>query len=402
MRIGIDLRSLEDGAQHRGIGRYATELIETLSGLDHDNEYVFLLSKPSAVKPKLTLNKKFTCSYVYGSGWSLRSVKYVRIMFLLPKPLAVDRFGLDVVLQIDTSQRIKARRTPVVSVIYDLIPFIYKDLYQHVHRGGYTPGHLIGYSRMKLRWKALERQIQDYKNHARVISISEHSKRDLVKWVPRLKSENVVAIPLAAGQLPAVPTKIPERLNKLGLKNFLFYVGGADPRKGLAEFVGALEELWSKDPETQVVIAGKDIVAPDLQDAIKLRKVINNLSRADQVITPGYMSDGELAWLYAHARAFVFPSRYEGFGLPILEAMQAGCPVVTYDNSSISEVAGEAALLVPDGESMVPALHKVMSDESLRQDLIKKGKARAKQFNWEKTAKETLTVLMQSAKDKRS
>jgi glycosyltransferase involved in cell wall biosynthesis len=146
-------------------------------------------------------------------------------------------------------------------------------------------------------------------------------------------------------------------------------------------------------------VAGKDIVDPEAQDGVKLLKAISRLSRPKQVITPGFISDSDLAWLYGHAMAFVFPSRYEGFGLPVLEAMQAGCPVVAYDNSSIPEVAGDAALLVPDGDSLVPAITKVLKDEALRQTLIQKGKARAKRFSWDRTARETLGVLSEAAKE---
>jgi glycosyltransferase involved in cell wall biosynthesis len=397
MRIGIDLRSMEGGAQHRGIGRYATSLIETISRLDHQNEYVFMLSGKNAKKPVFKLDKSFKYSYVTGPGGGLRTVKYIRIVYLLPKPMPVDKYGLDVVLQLDLTQRIKSRHTAIVSVIYDLIPFLYKEQYQHVHFGGYSPGRLIGYTRMRLRWKALENQIQLYKKHHKVISISERSKQDLVKWVPALRPENVAVIMLAAGELPAAAKTTPADLKTHSLDQFLFYVGGADPRKGLIELVDSMEEVWKQYPNLQLVLAGKDILSPDAWDAINLRDKISKSTRPDRIITPGFISDADLAWLYANAMAFVFPSRYEGFGLPVLEAMQAGCPVVAYDNSSIPEVAGDAALLVPDGQTMVPAIKKVIEDKELRQALIKKGKQRADQFTWEKTAKETLAVLEEVA-----
>ncbi len=398
MRVGIDLRSMEGGAQHRGIGRYATSLIETISRLDHNNEYVFLLSGKSAKQPVFNLDKGFKHSFVIGPGGGLRSVKYIRIVYLLPKPMPVDKYNLDVVLQLDLTQRIKSRHTAIVSVIYDLIPFIYKEQYQHVHFGGYSPGRLIGYSRMRLRWKALEKQIQLYKKHHKVISISECSKQDLVKWVPDLKAENVKVIMLAAGELPNAPKAIPTDLKKLGLDQFLLYVGGADPRKGLMELVESMEEVWQYNPRLQLVLAGKDILSPDAWDAINLREKISQSSLRHNILTPGFISDEDLAWLYAKAMAFVFPSRYEGFGLPVLEAMQAGCPVVAYNNSSIPEVAGDAALLVPDGQTMVPAIKKILQDKELRQDLVTKGKKRAAQFTWEKTAKETLAVLEEVAR----
>jgi len=393
VKIGVDLRSLEGGAQHRGIGRYATELIQALSQVDHHNEYVFFVSHPKAVPPEFKLHPKFMTSAAHGRGQGWRGVKYARILAITGRPLSVDSYGVDVFFQIDMTQPIRVRSTPVVSVVYDLIPFLYKDMYQKVHLGGYTPGHLIGYSRMRLQWTRYYQWLQRYKDSARIISISEHSKRDLMKFVPGIDPEKIIVTPLAAGGPPPTGAAQSERLKKLGLKHFLFYVGGADPRKGLVAFTKSMEVVWQKHPDTQVVFAGKEVLAEDVPEAVKLRKTAEASSRPKQIKRLGFISDEELGWLYSHAAAFIWPSRYEGFGLPILEAMQAGCPVVTYDNSSLPEVTGTAALLVKDGKSMAPAIIKLLDDESLRKRLIKDGKAQAAKFTWAKTAKATLVAL---------
>ena len=119
---------------------------------------------------------------------------------------------------------------------------------------------------------------------------------------------------------------------------------------------------------------------------------------AKDVLTPGFISDVDLQYLYKQAVCLVFPSRYEGFGLPVLEAMAIGCPVVAYRNSSIPEVAGEAGLLVNDGDPLAPAIEKVLKDPKLRKDLIAKGRKQAAKFSWEKTAQRTLAVLREAAK----
>ncbi len=393
MRIGVDLRSLEGGAQHRGIGRYASELLSALSKIDHTNEYVFFVSGPRVEIPTFQLHEKFSHSHAKGKGEGWRNVKYARIFALKRRPLKIDSYKLDVFFHIDIFQPIIARTTPVVSVLYDLIPFLYKDMYQHVHLGGLTPGHLIGYTRIKLRWKVHAKQLKSFRSAAQVISISEHSKKDLLSFLSGIKPENVKAIPLAAGELPPIPKSAPKRLAELKDKECLFYVGGADPRKGLVPLARTMEGVWKQFPNTRLVLAGKEVTQADVPEAVKLRKTVQGLSRPDQVHLLGFISDEELAWLYQHATAFVFPSRYEGFGLPILEAMQAGCPVITYDNSSLPEVAGKAALVVPDGESMEAAICAVLSSPAVHTELIKKGRRQAAKFTWQRTAKETLKVL---------
>jgi glycosyltransferase involved in cell wall biosynthesis len=302
-----------------------------------------------------------------------------------------------VILQIDTLEELVTKRTPVVSLIYDLIPFIYKEHYQYVHLGGYTPGHIIGYSRMKLRWVILEHRLKLYKSSNKIISISNSSKNDLIEMVPGDKPSDIKVIPLSSGNFSQGKKSI--NIPELSTRRFIFYVGGADPRKGLVEFAKSLEKLWLNHPELYVVFAGKEITLTDVPEARKLNEVVSQLSKSNQVYLKGFVSDEELSWLYKNATAFVFPSRYEGFGLPVLEAMQAGCPVVAYNNSSIPEVAGNAAILVEDGKSMVPAIEKILDDSKYRNELIQLGKNQAAKFSWEKTARETLEVLVEAVNE---
>ena len=123
-------------------------------------------------------------------------------------------------------------------------------------------------------------------------------------------------------------------------------------------------------------------------------KTVEELNLQDRVIFKGYIPDNELEWMYLNASLFVFPSLSEGFGLPILEAMSCGVPVITSNYGAMAEVAGNAALLVNpyNIDEIAEAMYKVLTDQKLKEDLIKKGLERAKQFSWEKTAKETLEV----------
>jgi len=393
MKIGIDLRALEGGIQHRGIGRYATQLIEALSEIDKNNEYIFFISDPSVEAPTFKLSQGFSSSIKTGKKAWTRKAKFVRTMYLRQNPLHVDRYDLDVFFHIDIQQPIIAKKTPVVSVLYDLIPFIYKDTYQYIHFGGFNPGNIVFYIRLKLMWMLAEKSLQDYHKAAGVVSISEYSKNDLAKFLPGVDSSKIHAIPLAASPVSDVLPKPSKSLQKMEGLDYIFYVGGADPRKGLVGFVADMEAVWVKHPNTHLILAGKEVVDKEVPEAARLHEAVKASSKPKQIHLLGFISDEELAWLYSHAVAFVFPSRYEGFGLPVLEAMQAGCPVVAYSNSSVPEVAGDAALLVSDGKPLAPSINELIGGLVLRKSMINKGYKQAAKFTWQKTAKKTLQVL---------
>jgi glycosyltransferase involved in cell wall biosynthesis len=184
---------------------------------------------------------------------------------------------------------------------------------------------------------------------------------------------------------------------KLAEQPYLLYVGGIDIRKNVVGLLETFYQLKPDHPNLRLITVGKEFSLKQLEDLGWHKVLEGNKDYAKDVIAPGFLSAGDLLYLYQKASAFVFPSRYEGFGLPVLEAMSAGCPVVAYNNSSIPEVAGSAALLVKDGDSLVPAVQRVLNDPKLRAELIRKGKERVKLFPWDKTAKKTLAVLRKTA-----
>lgn len=176
---------------------------------------------------------------------------------------------------------------------------------------------------------------------------------------------------------------------------YALYVGTLQPRKNLARLIDAYARLVTREAvEWELVIAGGVgwMGEPFQQQAIAL-------GLADRIHFPGYVADDALPGLLAGARFFVFPSLYEGFGLPVLEAQQMGAAVMTSNNSSLPEVAGDAALLVDpnDVEAIADAMLRLSRDEALRQELIAKGYENVKRFSWEKAARETLAVLMEAA-----
>lgn len=171
-------------------------------------------------------------------------------------------------------------------------------------------------------------------------------------------------------------------------QRFILYLGTLEPRKGIDTLIDAVAALPA-ETSVPLVLAGKK---GWYWDRIQARIQANNLQNRVQLL--GYVHDDELPVLYSAASVFAFPSRYEGFGLPVLEAMACGTPVITTNVSSLPEVVGDAAILVPPDqpEALSRALHDVLSHETFAHTLRDAGRARARYFSWERAARETIAV----------
>ncbi len=183
----------------------------------------------------------------------------------------------------------------------------------------------------------------------------------------------------------------PEAVKELESKRFVMYVGRPTPHKNLERLVEAFELLRSRNPSLLLVLAGKkDTNYRRIEKNIRKRGVRG-------VVFADYVSEGQLRWLYGHCAAYVFPSLSEGFGLPGLEAMAHGAPVVSSSATCLPEVYGDAAHYFNplDVTAMADAVNEVLTDKVLRVELVKKGRARAAKYSWEQTAKETLAVYRQ-------
>jgi len=230
-----------------------------------------------------------------------------------------------------------------------------------------------------------------------LIAVSEFTKRELMELY-QTPGDKISVTPEAAGD-QFHPTPAPgENPNRpLGLpRGYILAVGTLQPRKNYTRLIDAYRIVVDRMPSApQLVIAGAEGWLCD-----HVLEKAYHLQLAGNLILLGYVSDDFLPALYRGAGIFVFPSLYEGFGLPVLEAMQTGVPVICSNTSSLPEVAGDAALLVDptETEQIALAIHKVLTDESMREDLSARGLAQAARFSWEKTACLTLQVYHRVAK----
>jgi len=235
---------------------------------------------------------------------------------------------------------------------------------------------------------------------AQVIALSEHARSDIISTYS-INPENVSVIPLAA---PAHfrPTTDEVELKRVrqtyGIEgDYILSVGAIQPRKNLSRLLAAYSRLRWARPEgklPQLVLVGKCAWLYD-----ETLRTIKELEISNSVILTGYVPEADLPALYSGALCFVYPSYFEGFGLPPLEAMKCGAPVIVGDKTSLPEVVGDAGILVDpfDIDELAAAIQKLIADSELRMQLRVKGLERAKLFDWQETARQTLAVYERAA-----
>ena len=384
VRYCLDARTASD--HFPGIGRYVSNLAWQMADLIEPHETLILLTPPEGkVQARQTL----------ASGWGLPGLQVVPekagvLEQVVQVEAAASPFGLAQQWQIP--RLLKQLRVdvyhspyylmpyltdcPTLFTLYDLIPELFPDYVSARAR------RLFGIAtRMALR--AADR----------VITISEASKRDLLARYP-IQTEDVQAIPLAADptlapQPAAIRAKVRDKY-KLP-PAFVLYFGINKPHKNLERLMAAWEQVLAQSdiPQLSLVIAGAWDERYPVAKAAGVGKGLE-----DSVRFLGPVPGGDQAPLMSAATAFVFPSLYEGFGLPVIEAMACGTPVACANTSSLPEVVGEAAVLFDpkSTEEISRALLQILTDLDLQEALRQIGLRQAARFSWERTARETLAT----------
>jgi glycosyltransferase involved in cell wall biosynthesis len=356
-RIGIDARN-----DQAGIGRYTFSLIRELAQIDRENEYVLLLSR-----------ERFA-SYAAPRA-NFRAVEadipWFTVREQLQLPQLVGRERLDLMHYPHLTVPL-ASRTPFVVTVHDLNYLdAAADSGSRVRRAGYRV------------------ELAKARRARRLIAVSEHTRDSIVREL-RVEPERV-AVTYEAADPPGTVEPDASVLARLGLDApFFLNVGAAYPYKNLAGLIEAFARL---DGNRQLVLAGDQ---EEFGAALREQAVAAGL--ADRVVFPGRVSDAELAALYGGALAYAFVSYSEGFGLPGLEAMSAGLPVVAASAGSLPEIYGDAARYCDpdDVGSIAAALAEVAADEQLRDRLVSRGRERAAGFSWRRTAEQTLGVYREA------
>jgi len=368
MRVAIDARKIHDF----GVGTYIRNLLRHLALIDQDTEYVLLCREPD-LGIAAQLGPNFRSVLEPSPGYSVREQFHV--------PWVLHRERPDVFHAPHYILPAGVRSRSVVT-IHDCIHLLFPE---YVRRRVVSRRAAQLYARTSM-WLAARRS-------DRILTTSEASKRDILRLfnVPADKIQVVYnAIDDHFGATPGDERVAQVRERYQLHHTFALYVGSIRPHKNLLRLIEAFHELRRSGLDNlQLLIIGDEISKlPGLRRAVhrhKLHKHVRFL---------GYVADDTLAVLYRLASVFVFPSLYEGFGLPPLEAMASGTPVVTSNVSSLPEVAGDAALFVDpyDVASIVDGMRRVLTDPAVAESLRRKGLRRAREFSWERSVRRTLEV----------
>jgi len=358
VRIGIDARKLHDF----GIGTYIRNLLRQLARLDRDTEFV-LFSRPDDRDWLAALGENFRPVAETSRNYSVS--EQLRI------PLAIRREGVTLfhaphyVLPPLVSCR-------SVVTIHDCIHLMFPQ---------YLPNRLAHtYARASISLAA--------RRATRVLTVSESSKRDILRFVdaPADKIDVIYnAYDERFGVEPGEDEVARVRERYQLHDEFVLYAGNVKPHKNLERLIEAFDLVRRRGLDHVKLV----LIGDEISKYAALRRAVHQYRLHKYVRFLGYMPEETLAVMYRLAGVFVFPSLYEGFGLPPLEAMASGTPVVTSNVSSLPEVAGDAAVLVDpyDPQAIADGIHRVLTDEGLRRDLRRKGLARAHQFSWEQSAR---------------
>ncbi len=266
-------------------------------------------------------------------------------------------------------------KIPQVMTIHDLTTFLYPE-----HRGKEVSERLS--ARVKEASKITHK----------IMAVSQSTGRDIEKYL-KVSAKKIAVIYPGLSQLDKPNHQLP---NNLKTKSYILFVGTVEPRKNLVGLFKAysLLPLRLQEQYPLVIVGAEGWNVGETYDAFKTLKL------EGKVKFLGFVSDASLAKLYQEAAVFVYPSLYEGFGLPVLEALSFGTPVVTSNISSLPEVAGQAALLVDplEPKSICRGLQEVLEHQEVIERLKKEAEKQVKKFSWETAAKKTLKVLEEAAR----
>ncbi len=359
-------------ASHRiqtGIGTYLTGLVSGLSGIERDLEIVLVLNSEgkeifsdhlggfeSFTAPRISDNIK--TRVLYEHTFLSSDLKKIGID-LLHSPVFVSPFNY---------------RGKGVLTVHDTT-FI-------TH-----PQYHIPSKRLYFKW-GIPRSV---KKCDKVVAISENTRKDLIGLYPE-ESSKFVYIPYGIKKefFSPLPPEREAELMKFSLpENFILYVGVLEPRKNIEGIIKAFNEIRERIPGHKLVLAGRKGWYYD-----PIFELVRDLGLQDSVIHIGHVDYLTLPGLFRKASLFTYPSFYEGFGMPVLEAMASGCPVVTSDISSTKEIGGDGCAFADpnDVKGIASAMVSILSDPLRRSSLVEKGLKRAAEFSWESAAKRTMEL----------
>lgn len=380
MKIGIDARFV--GPEGTGLGKYTEKLIENLAKIDSKNQYIIFLQK---------------------SNWNYLSIKNKNFQKVL-----ANISWYTIAEQIKMPSILKSHNLDLLHVPHFNVPIFYKGkmvvtihdlIHHHFQETSATTRNPITFKTKRFFYRQVIKKAVLKSSH--ILTPSNYVKEEIAKTFNVNKSKITVTYEAAeeeyslGNQLPVTSDQLLKRFRIK--KPFLIYVGNAYPHKNLEKLLEALKIITiNYQPSTinLVIVCSRDIFWERLNEKIK------DLNLQDHVTTTGYISSQDLSAIFKAGQAYVSPSLSEGFGIPGLNAMASGLPVIASDIPVLKEVYGDAAYYFDpkDPKDIAAKIKKVISSPRIKTDLIAKGDEQIKKYSWLKMAKETLAVYSKAAK----
>jgi glycosyltransferase involved in cell wall biosynthesis len=376
--IGIDARFY--GPVGKGLGRYTKEVVDRLIVIDKKNNYVIFLCEENFenfddsqenVKKILVTARWYTFSeqiimpfLIFREKIDLMHFPHFNVPLLCPSKFVVTIHDL-ILIKHPTE-----RASTLGPVIYIIKNLAYKIVIKHAIR-----------------------------RSRKIIAVSYYTKNDIINHF-KVGHEKIIVTYEGVAKLENNSIDNNDKIANLSYNNikpFLLYVGNAYPHKNLEGFIEIFDKIHKEEPDLNLILVGRDdYFFKRVKDFAKKFKSIEN-----RVVFPGYVADQELVWFFQNASAYVFPSLYEGFGLPPLEAMSYGCPVVSSNKTSMPEILGDAAIYFdPEKEEeTVSSVLKILHNNKLREDLVVRGYRQVKRYSWNECAKKTYEVFNKELKN---
>ena len=375
MKIGVDARFITRNPR-RGIGNYSLNLVRELVLIEPQIEYVIYINKPDTEgvlpkAPNVTIRRLNIPFYPLWEN------------IILPFVAFSDRVDILHCLG-NTAPLFLHPKTRLVLSLMDVM---------FLQSGEFVPKPVNWYQTFGRVYRSLVVP-RCARSSERIITISNFSRTDILKLIQGLDSSRIIVTYLFCDAIFRQPVPKSQSGDKrFGLRPYIFTLGAEDPRKNTLRLIKAyLSVLKKHSIREDLVISGY----ANWQDS-EAFQLVKSAHATERVKFLDFISTEELAARYHHALLFVYPSLYEGFGIPLLEAFSSGCPVIASNVTSIPEVGGDAALYVdPRNQDQIEqAIYKLIQDDNLRQLYITRGYARADQFSSVETARQTLAIYRQ-------
>jgi glycosyltransferase involved in cell wall biosynthesis len=361
LNIGIDLKSAV--GEKTGKGFYAFNIAQNLLKIDSKNNY--FIYAPNKI-----------AGFEHFKNCTFREIKSSGIFYHLKTAMTAKRDRVEIFLSPSSYilPLFLSKKTRIITTVHDLVAFLFK-----FHN---KKAKII--EKICLKWTL--------KKSDTILAVSSSTKKDLLDHF-KVEPKKIKVVYCSASEefKPVNKEGLKDFIKKTNLpEKFFLSVGTLEPRKNHVNLIKAFAHISKKYSDQHLIIVGKEGWGFE-----EIYKEVERNNLKNSVHFLGYLSGKSLVSLYNLAEAFVFPSIYEGFGIPPLEAMKCGCPVIVSNNSSLPEVVADAGILVKpeDVNSIALAMEKIIRTPELREEMIKKGLSQSKKFSWEKSSRVVLNLF---------